>query len=182
MGDSADTAAAVGQTLGATLPASSAPPPVSLHADSAPPPSTAPTLSGSAAPLTVADDSLNLHFLMYASLDVCEERVLQLAAAGEAASAHRLSATAAAEQHHLDHLLQMSGFRTYGYVSSSKVFVIVATSGEPPREVIRGLCAETSSRVSTALCAPFRQPGEDLGKCRGFENGMRGMLRQYLPR
>jgi hypothetical protein len=135
-----------------------------------------------AQPLAVSDDSLNLHFLLYASLDVCEERVLQLAAAADSAASHRLSAAAAAEQHHLDHLLQMSGYRTYGYVSSSKIVVMIATSGEPPRDKIRGLLADTYGRVSVALCSPFRAPGEDLSHHRGFVAGVTNTIRPFMPR
>ena len=119
-----------------------------------------------------ADTVLALEFLMYASLDVCEEIVASVAAQQSNTTSAKQSGGVLGAKPFLSDLLQDRGYETWGYQTSCGTRIIVATKGAQTKgadrdDVERKLKA-INEEVSRALCSPFRDPEENLGSSARF--------------
>lgn len=134
-------------------------------------------------------NELHLQFLMYSSLDVCDERIAQrrilhekqLAAAGgsspastqggsstassAAATAQALAAAAAGNGRFLQVLLHSHNWRSWGLHSNTGIKVILVTEGDGDGATatkVSMLLDQIYNRVVYAICNPFRDLDADL--------------------
>ncbi|RNF18277.1 uncharacterized protein Tco025E_04556 [Trypanosoma conorhini] len=121
------------------------------------------------------EDVVRLHFLLFSSLDRCDEvlrerrtreqqqqQLLQgsSGALGEGPGSQRraLGVSAGADVRFLGRLMRNHRFTSYGFQSASGVRTILAIVGDVPLDAVLPLCRTTYEAASAALCNPFRTP------------------------
>jgi hypothetical protein len=123
-----------------------------------------------------SDTVLAVEFLMYASLDVCEEFVTSLgqeqqssksSAPTTSANGSPSSQQALGAKKFFGDLLQDRSFETWGYQTTAGVRYVLATSGASPKEktdrdAVEQLLRSVNHLVSKALANPFRELDEPL--------------------
>lgn len=123
---------------------------------------------------TSIDDELQLHFLMNAALDVCDEKVAaRTPAPGEGSKGQASGMT---DVRYLEVLQEDDRFRVHGFQSASGVRVLLVTVGDAPRDAVLPFSRSIYEAVSVAWCSPFRERTATLHQSRRFENEVQRIL------
>ena len=117
------------------------------------------------------DDELKYHYTVHTSLDVIEEKILNI---------NKPTSTISTDvrEFYLGQLYPAEDFRIYGYVTNTKIkFVLVAeASNTQLRENdVRSMFRRLYNAYTDVICNPFYVPGDTI-KQKSFENVVSSMI------
>ena len=119
------------------------------------------------------DDELKYHYTVHTSLDVIEEKILNI---NKPSSAALMSTDV--REFYLGQLYPAEDFRIYGYVTNTKIkFVLVAeASNTQLRENdVRSMFRRLYNAYTDVICNPFYVPGDTI-KAKSFETVVSSMI------
>ncbi|ORC92871.1 uncharacterized protein TM35_000021970 [Trypanosoma theileri] len=120
------------------------------------------------------EDVVRLHFLLFSSLDRCDDVAQEhqrqeqqkqqqqnsskTAQGGPGSHRTAVRVSAGADVRFLGKLVRNHMFTSYGFQSASGIRTILAIVGDAPLDAVLPLCRSTYEAASAALCNPFRTP------------------------
>lgn len=127
---------------------------------------------------TTPEEELQLHFLMYSSLDVCDERVEQRKRRMEKlAQANVRIPPLTEDPRFLNQLHQTNRYRAWGFQSTSHLKIILVVDGDFQKNDVAPLLKFVYERVSSSMCNPFREIDAELSSP-AFDRDIRMLLTQ----
>ncbi|KEG12463.1 hypothetical protein DQ04_01691010 [Trypanosoma grayi] len=135
------------------------------------------------------DDVVRLHFLLFSSLDRCDDIVRkrqqqggsQQQQGGPGVAKTLVRVSAGADVRFLGKLMRCHMFTSYGFQSASGIRTILAIVGDAPLDAVLPLCRSTYEVASAALCNPFRTPRMHAQMLQQWHAGAQHDTQSLLP-